>query len=182
MEQTRVSSWQVGRLEIFFFGSWAEVCAEEFDSVDADVACRQLGFGAGTLDPTLVRPRQSGPAPGAALEPIAPLPICKGTEQTLLECLPRLGVPDIERPIRGLFVANPGGCFGVGNDGGLILLCADLPEDCAVRLTARFHIQVLQVRCLWFNMIPPTFFLSFPGFSVTIFHHVCGTVVNTTVL
>jgi len=53
LEQQSISNWQTGRLEVFFEGSWGSVCAFAFDALDADVACRQLGFGAGTREPTL---------------------------------------------------------------------------------------------------------------------------------
>ncbi len=35
---------QGGRLEIFLQNRWGTVCSFLFDQVDADVACRQLGF------------------------------------------------------------------------------------------------------------------------------------------
>ncbi len=43
--RTGVSS---GRLEFYYNGQWGTVCNDRFDSNDAMVACRQLGY-AGSL-------------------------------------------------------------------------------------------------------------------------------------
>ena len=33
-----------GRLEIHYLGGWGSICDQEFTTVDADVACKQLGY------------------------------------------------------------------------------------------------------------------------------------------
>ena len=71
---------ETGRLEIFFEGSWSQICASFFNDVDASVACRQLGFESGTNAPAR--------APATTVYPEVALSgaECNGTETTLLEC------------------------------------------------------------------------------------------------
>lgn len=146
--------WISGRPEIFFEGSWSQVCGLGFDGFDADVACRQLGFGPGTAN-TVERVETSlqvefrgvnGSFAEVALTKVG----CVGTEASLLEC----AGDDILDGIRtrecneagnpGLFlscVADP--IEGVGPYACAALLCAivvhgvsDKMRDCFVELTA----------------------------------------------
>ena len=74
------SSYNEGRVEVYYNGQWGTVCDDGWDDTDAGVVCRQLGFGS------------SGTAIGSANFIPASGPIwladvtCTGSESTIASC------------------------------------------------------------------------------------------------
>lgn len=111
---SEVANWQVGRLEVFFEGSWSQVCAGEFDRNDVSVACRQLGFGEGAAGPSLnvdVQQYDDDLAQLVFPEVAIERPNCNGTEASLLDC-----------PLRKQSDLASGRCFSSSSP-GLTLAC-----------------------------------------------------------
>ena len=131
VEQSTVSNWVQGRLEVFFEGSWSQVCADDFDGTDATVACRQLGFTAGTglssellsLDyaETLADPLVY---PEVAVTSLG----CNGTEARLLDC------PGEMEPMREVG-ASTNACF-VERGPGLHIACVAKVDEGAAGVFA----------------------------------------------
>ena len=48
VDREDVNGFATGAVQVFINGEWGAVCSGRFDDRDADVACRQLGFVAGT--------------------------------------------------------------------------------------------------------------------------------------
>merc|ERR1711963_588668 len=70
---------RTGRLETYHNGEWGSVCDEQFNNLDAGVACRELGFKSGRP----VGIDSFGPGTGPIL---MSEPICFGEETKLASC------------------------------------------------------------------------------------------------
>ena len=88
IEEAPIANWMTGLLQVFFEGSWSQVCGGRFEVADANVACRQLGFGAGTIvpqllsDADLVRLQSTPVFPEIAITASG----CTGSEERLVDC------------------------------------------------------------------------------------------------
>ena len=68
-----------GRIEVYYSGEWGTVCDDSFDYEDAQVACRNLGFGA----PISYDDNSGGAGSGRIwLDNLA----CSGSELSLGQC------------------------------------------------------------------------------------------------
>ena len=125
VEEESIANWVTGRPQVFFEGSWSQVCLALFNASDANVACRQLGYGAGTVvpqeltDAELAAMRATGDFPEIAISASG----CVGTEERLLDCSPERSDPNI------FFKPDCLGSFGtsISLGAGLVLGCVADP-------------------------------------------------------
>lgn len=124
VDESSFSNWVIGRPEVFFEGSWSQVCAARFGAADANVACRQLGYGAGTVVPQFTSEFDLQ-APPRLVPPVAITESgCTGSEERLIDCGPDES-EDYE--IRPEFAT---GCLGTSTlDPGLVLGCVAAPDN-----------------------------------------------------
>jgi len=69
-----------GRLEVFQNGTWGTVCDDHFETAEATVACRMLGFRTGEAKEEAHYGRGTGPIWLDELN-------CRGHESSIYECL-----------------------------------------------------------------------------------------------
>ena len=82
------TSYNEGRVEVYYNDEWGTVCDDGWDDTDAGVVCRQLGFGSsGTAIGSAAFGNGSGPVFFDGV-------LCSGNELTLTSC-GHLGINNI---------------------------------------------------------------------------------------
>ena len=88
VNEAPIANWMTGHLQVFFEGSWSQVCNGFFDVADANVACRQLGFGVGTVVPQFLSEADLATLRSTPVFPEIAITAsgCTGSEERLVDC------------------------------------------------------------------------------------------------
>ena len=122
-----------GLLQVFFEGSWSQVCGGRFEVADVNVTCRQLGYGAGTIvpqfpsDADLLRLQSTPVFPEIAISASG----CTGSEERLLDCAQEIGPITTENYYYYDYTSSRRSCLDSRN-AGLRIACVGTPEQGAV--------------------------------------------------
>jgi len=74
------TTYNKGRVEVYYNGEWGAICDNEWDDTDAGVVCRQLGYGSfGTATHSALFGRGTGPILFTNVT-------CNGNESRLISC------------------------------------------------------------------------------------------------
>lgn len=119
-----VSNWKFGKLQVFLEGSWSQVCSTNFGPEAVAVACRQLGYGEGTLLPQPLQEYYYEPLASTIIFPqVGIIGVdCAGNEERLVDCSTALDT------FRDFMLSRD--CFS-SDSSGLELACVagQLPEE-----------------------------------------------------
>ncbi|XP_048254488.1 uncharacterized protein LOC124148917 isoform X9 [Haliotis rufescens] len=111
----------VGRIEVFYNGTWGTVCDDSFGTDEAKVACRQLGRYKSGLTPRAIQSFGFGGGK-ILLDDVS----CSGTESSLASCSHR-----------------PWGVNNCGHSEDVGIICD--PSDITMKLTPNYNKGLLQV-------------------------------------
>ena len=140
VDEEEVGAWQVGRLEVFFEGSWGQVCGGAFNAPDAIVACRQLGFATGAPGPLRRNlggiPSNMGTGDRPVYHKVAiTSPGCTGTEARLVDCPTEADSSAAINPGFNILIS---GCFDVSGPGLSVACARGLGSDTGVVVSLEF--------------------------------------------
>ncbi|XP_028407307.1 neurotrypsin-like [Dendronephthya gigantea] len=107
-----------GRVEVFYNGVWGTICDDTWDSMDARVVCRQLGYPGGRAFQGSQVPSGSG---RIWLDDVA----CTGTERNIANCSHRgWGVHDCRHSEDAGVECNTTGYYTVASESGFYVRVA----------------------------------------------------------
>ena len=147
VDEGPIANWLTGLLQVFFEGSWSQVCGGRFDAADVNVACRQLGLGAGTImpqllsDADLIRMQSTPVFPEVAITASG----CTGSEERLVDCGQEISTSSDEF-FDNNFIRD---CV-YSRSAGLRIACVGTPEQGAIMQPCQYvKFQRRRKRMIW---------------------------------